>query len=112
MEGPRGQFIGVLDIFGFEIFEQNSFEQLCINFCNEKLQQHFNRHTFKEEEQVYLSEGVPYERIDFIDNQPVLDLIEKSPKGLLIMLDEEVSMPRGTDVTFMNKVKRLHQNHP
>ena len=74
--GTPINFIGVLDIFGFEIFEVNSFEQLCINFANEKLQQHFNRHTFKEEESVYISEEVEYTKVKFIDNQPVLDLIE------------------------------------
>ena len=97
MEGERGTFIGVLDIFGFEIFEKNTFEQMCINFANEKLQQHFNRHTFKEEEQVYLSEQIPYTKINFIDNQPVLDLLEKKPWGILVMLDEEITVPKGTD---------------
>ncbi|KAH8053342.1 hypothetical protein JL722_9567 [Aureococcus anophagefferens] len=83
-----GKFIGVLDIFGFEIFESNSFEQLCINYTNEKLQQHFNRHTFKEEENLYRSEGIDFEPVPFIDNQPVLDLIEKKPDGLLLALDD------------------------
>ena len=103
-------FVGVLDIFGFEIFEINSFEQLCINFANEKLQQHFNRHTFKEEEDVYISEGVPYTKVKFIDNQPVLDLIEGKGRGILQMLDEEINMPKGTDLTFINKIERLHNN--
>lgn len=66
----------MLDIFGFEIFELNSFEQLCINYCNEKLQQHFNLHVFKEEEKCYISEGIDYSEVKFIDNQDVLDLIE------------------------------------
>ena len=72
----QSNFIGILDIFGFEIFKQNSFEQLCINFCNEKLQQLFNEDTFKNEEAVYKSEGVPFPPIVFIDNQPVVDLGE------------------------------------
>jgi len=97
VEGERGLFIGVLDIFGFEIFRKNSFEQLCINFTNEKLQQHFNKNTFKEEENVYVSEGIEFTKVPFIDNQPVLDLIEKKPFGLLVLLDEEVRV-RFTDV--------------
>ena len=100
ISGERGHFIGVLDIFGFEIFENNSFEQLCINFCNEKLQQHFNQHTFKEEEELYKSEGVQYEPVAFIDNQPVLNLIEKAPKGILVMLDEEITAPNGSDERY------------
>ncbi|CAN0005571.1 unnamed protein product, partial [Laminaria digitata] len=71
------KFIGVLDIFGFEIFVKNHFEQLCINYTNEKLQQHFNKHTFQEEETVYSNEQIRFEHIHFIDNQPVVDLIEK-----------------------------------
>lgn len=67
--------MGILDIFGFEIFDNNSFEQLCINFANETLQQLFNQTTFKEEEQLYMEESVPYEPIKFKDNQKVLDLI-------------------------------------
>ena len=109
IDGERGKSIGVLDIFGFEIFEINSFEQLCINFANEKLQQHFNRHTFKEEESVYISEGVPYTKVKFIDNQPVLNLIEKSPHGILVMLDEEINVPKGSDLKFVHKIERLHK---
>lgn len=102
----------VLDIFGFEIFEKNGFEQLCINFTNEKLQQHFNSHTFKEEEQTYLSEEVPYEPVAFIDNQPVLDLIEKKPHGLLNLLDEEVRLPKGDDAKWLSKCASNHASHP
>jgi Myosin head (motor domain)/MyTH4 domain len=101
--------IGVLDIFGFEIFDMNSFEQLCINFANEKLQQHFNQHTFKLEEQLYQREGIKYDHIEFIDNQPVLDMIEaKRPQGILIALDEEIVVPRGTDATFLQKINKTH----
>ena len=92
-----GNFIGILDIFGFEIFKSNSFEQLCINFCNEKLQQHFNKNTFVLEEDTYKAEGIDFDHIEYIDNQDVLDLIEKKPKGILVVLDDEVSVPRGSD---------------
>ena len=108
-KGLQTRTIGVLDIFGFEIFDSNSFEQLCINFCNEKLQQHFNQHTFKLEEALYQREGIKYDHIEFIDNQPVLDLIEaKTPQGILISLDEEIVVPRGSDLTFLEKI---HKNH-
>ncbi len=100
--------IGVLDIFGFEIFDTNSFEQLCINFANEKLQQHFNASTFKLEEQLYQAEGVQFKHVEFIDNQPVLDLIEKRPIGILFLADEETVVPKGTDESFLGK---LHGNH-
>jgi myosin heavy subunit len=78
--------IGILDIFGFEIFQVNSFEQLCINYANEKLQQHFNLHTFKTEEDTYRSEGVPFDSVPYIDNQDVLDLIEMKPVGVFSCL--------------------------
>ena len=100
--------IGVLDIFGFEIFEKNSFEQLCINFANEKLQQHFNAHTFKLEEEVYKSEKIKFQHVEFIDNQVVLDLIESKPHGLISTLDEEIIMPKATDYTFKDKLDQKH----
>ena len=78
--GQRGgQRIGVLDIFGFEIFEQNSFEQLCINFTNERLQGLFNEHTFQQEENLYLEEGIPHEKVAFIDNKPVVEVLSLKP---------------------------------
>jgi myosin heavy subunit len=92
-------YIGVLDIFGFEIFEKNSFEQLCINFANEKLQQHFNNYTFKLEEQCYQQERINFTHIEFIDNQPILDLIEKRGEGLLVLLDEEIVFPKVCSLT-------------
>jgi len=85
-------FIGILDIFGFEIFKVNSFEQLCINFCNEKLQQLFNEDTFKNEENVYRNEGIEFPPIVFIDNQPVVDLIEMRG-GIFTLLDDTVKGP-------------------
>ena len=112
VNGEKGSFIGVLDIFGFEIFDHNGFEQLCINFTNEKLQQHFNAHTFKDEEETYISEEIPYEPVVFIDNQPVLDLIEKKPHGILIMLDEEVIVPKGSDAGWLKKSSQFQKEHP
>ncbi|GFS43442.1 myosin family protein with Dil [Actinidia rufa] len=80
--------IGVLDIYGFESFKHNSFEQFCINFTNEKLQQHFNQHVFKMEQEEYTKEEINWSYIEFVDNQDVLDLIEKKPGGIIALLDE------------------------
>jgi myosin heavy subunit len=104
--------IGVLDIFGFESFATNSFEQLCINFCNEKLQFHFNEYIFKLEQDEYKSEGIPVDMIEFKDNQPTLDLLEKKGEGVLAMIDEELSVPKGDDLTFLKKVLAKHAKHP
>jgi len=104
--------IGILDIFGFEIFVENSFEQLCINYTNEMLQQHFNNNTFKLEEQVYKNERIPFTHVDFIDNQPVLDLIEAKGKGILPILDEELVVPKGSDQTFLSKMHQAHEKNP
>ena len=96
--------IGVLDIFGFESFERNSFEQLCINYCNEKLQGHFNEHIFKLEQEEYRREGVDVSQIDFVDNSAVLECLEAKTKGVFSLLDEENKLPRGTDAGFQAKV--------
>lgn len=96
--------IGILDIFGFEIFQKNSFEQACINLANEQLQFFFNQHIFKMEQEEYINEGIDWTEIKFIDNQPLLDLFLARPLGLLALLDEESQFPKGTDQSFVDKV--------
>jgi len=106
-------FIGVLDIAGFEIFKFNSFEQLCINFTNEKLQQFFNNHMFKLEQEEYIREKINWTFIDFgMDSQAAIDLIEKRPSGILITLDEETLFPKGTDESFTVKLHGHHERNP
>ncbi|CAN8268985.1 unnamed protein product [Cochlearia groenlandica] len=106
-----GRSISILDIYGFESFHKNSFEQFCINYANERLQQHFNRHLFKLEQEEYIQDGIDWTRVDFEDNQDCLSLFEKKPLGLLSLLDEESTFPNGTDVTLANKLKQhLHTN--
>ncbi|KAM9313263.1 unconventional myosin-Vc [Gastrophryne carolinensis] len=101
--GKPHTFIGVLDIYGFETFEVNSFEQFCINYANEKLQQQFNLHVFKLEQEEYMKEDIPWTLIDFYDNQPVIDLIE-AKMGILELLDEECLLPQGTDENWLQKL--------
>ncbi|XP_077944662.1 unconventional myosin-Vb isoform X4 [Gasterosteus aculeatus] len=100
-------FIGVLDIYGFETFEVNSFEQFCINYANEKLQQQFNSHVFKLEQEEYMKEQIPWTLIDFYDNQPCIDLIE-ARLGILDLLDEECKVPKGTDENWAQKLYKQH----
>ncbi|KAM9209686.1 myosin-1 isoform 2-T2 [Dugong dugon] len=105
---PRQYFIGVLDIAGFEIFDFNSLEQLCINFTNEKLQQFFNHHMFVLEQEEYKKEGIEWEFIDFgMDLAACIELIEK-PLGIFSILEEECMFPKATDISFKNKLYEQH----
>ena len=106
--GDKMNSIGVLDIFGFEIFKVNSFEQLCINLANEKLQFHFNAHIFLLELDIYKRERLNVDKISFRDNQGCLDLIEAKKTGILAMIEEEIYVPRGNDDTLLEK---LHAQH-
>ncbi|KAG1347184.1 myosin-1-like [Cocos nucifera] len=101
-----GRSINILDIYGFESFQKNSFEQFCINYANERLQQHFNRHLFKLEQEEYIEDGIDWTNVEFVDNTGCLNLFEKKPLGLLSLLDEESTFPKATDLTFANKLKQ------
>jgi len=107
----KAAYIGVLDIFGFESFALNSFEQLCINYCNEALQQQFNRFVFKLEQQEYELEGIEWSFISFPDNQDVLDLIDERRTGILSVLDEQCRLARCTDKTFASAVLQSCKDH-
>ncbi|CAH1254859.1 MYO9B [Branchiostoma lanceolatum] len=108
----QGNWIGVLDIFGFEDFgQQNSFEQFCINFANEHLQYYFNQHVFKLEQEEYQKEGIQWKNIDFIDNTGCLSLVAKRPTGLLHLLDEESRLPNATSETLLTKFHQQHEDN-
>ncbi|MED6277758.1 Unconventional myosin-VI [Characodon lateralis] len=104
-------FIGVLDIAGFEYFEHNSFEQFCINYCNEKLQQFFNERILKEEQELYHKEGLGVNEVHYVDNQDCIDLVEAKVLGILDILDEENRLPQPSDQHFTDTVHRKHKNH-
>ncbi|KAJ3661535.1 hypothetical protein Zmor_005928 [Zophobas morio] len=106
--------MGILDIYGFEIFDKNSFEQLCINFCNEKLQQLFIELTLKSEQEEYLKEGIEWQNIEYFDNKVICDLIEEKHKGLIAFMDEECLRPGdSTDMTMLTKLDKnlSYHNH-
>ncbi|KAB5565816.1 hypothetical protein PHYPO_G00245840 [Pangasianodon hypophthalmus] len=103
--------IGVLDIFGFEDYENNSFEQFCINYANERLQHYFNQHIFKLEQEEYRTEGISWHMIDYIDNTSCINLISKKPTALLHLLDEECNFPQASNQTLLDKFKRQHEGN-
>uniref|UniRef100_A0A8B9LRC3 Unconventional myosin-VI n=1 Tax=Astyanax mexicanus TaxID=7994 RepID=A0A8B9LRC3_ASTMX len=104
-------FIGVLDIAGFEYFEHNSYEQFCINYCNEKLQQFFNERILKEEQELYQKEGLGVNEVHYVDNQDCIDLIEAKLVGILDILDEENRLPQPSDQHFAEAVHSKHKDH-
>ncbi|XP_049820638.1 myosin heavy chain 95F isoform X2 [Aethina tumida] len=103
-------YIGILDIAGFEFFTVNSFEQFCINYCNEKLQQFFNQRILKYEQELYKKEGLSVPEINFVDNQDCIDLIETKNKGILQMLDEESKLPKSSYTHFTSEVHKAWPN--
>lgn len=102
----REMTLGVLDIYGFEIFDDNSFEQFCINWCNEKLQQYFIELTLKLEQEEYAREGIQWTPVEYFDNRIILDLIEKKPGGILSILDEDCLLATATDMSFLEKLSK------
>ena len=97
--------LGLLDIFGFEDFKNNSLEQMCINITNEQLQWYFNNFIFAMEQEEYKREGIDFGKIVYEDNQPTLDLFLKKPAGILPMLDEEARFPKADDKSFTEKIQ-------
>ncbi|XP_050315844.1 unconventional myosin IC [Anthonomus grandis grandis] len=108
----RNVVMGILDIYGFEILEKNSFEQLCINFCNEKLQQLFIELTLRSEQEEYEKEGIQWEHVTYFDNKIICDLIEEKHKGMIAFMDEECLRPGDpTDRTLLNKLNKQFEHH-
>ncbi|XP_006640272.2 unconventional myosin-Ih isoform X1 [Lepisosteus oculatus] len=112
-DSSRKTVIGLLDIYGFEVFYINSFEQFCINYCNEKLQQLFIQLTLKSEQEEYEMEGIEWEPVQFFNNKIILDLVEEKHRGIISILDEECLRPgEATDLTFLEKLEEKMGNHP
>ena len=103
------RFIGILDISGFEIFYKNSFEQFCINYANERIQQYFNRSLLHQEQETYELEGLRFRKVEYEDNQDIIDLIDGSRYSIFSLVDEACLMPRATDKTFAEKVHTVHE---
>ena len=112
IEGSSGSsklpYIGLLDIFGFEVFKHNSFEQLCINFTNEKLQQFFLQAVFTAEEEEHANQGVPLTKVEIQDNQGCIDLLEGKPSGIFLLLDTQCKTPNGSEGGFMDSINKTH----
>uniref|UniRef100_A0A8C2M6A0 Unconventional myosin-Ic n=1 Tax=Cricetulus griseus TaxID=10029 RepID=A0A8C2M6A0_CRIGR len=105
--------LGLLDIYGFEVFQHNSFEQFCINYCNEKLQQLFIELTLKSEQEEYEAEGIAWEPVQYFNNKIICDLVEEKFKGIISILDEECLRPgEATDLTFLEKLEDTVKHHP
>ncbi|XP_058632964.1 unconventional myosin-Ih isoform X2 [Onychostoma macrolepis] len=112
-DSSRKTVIGLLDIYGFEVFSVNSFEQFCINYCNEKLQQLFIQLTLKSEQEEYEAEGIEWEPVQFFNNKIICDLVEEKHRGIISVLDEECMRPGdATDLTFLEKLEEKMGNHP
>jgi len=109
-KSSKRRYIGVLDIYGFEIFKHNSFEQFSINYANEKLQQHFVKYTFKTEEKIYEEDGIDFEKIKYKDNILILDLIEDKTTGIISILDDELRIPQSSDERLLNKIENANQD--
>jgi hypothetical protein len=104
------RYIGILDIYGFEIFKNNSFEQFCINYANEKLQQHFVKYTFKTEEKIYEEDGIDFEKIDYKDNILILEVIEDKNSGIISILDDELRIPQSSDERLLKKIETANKD--
>ncbi|XP_012718841.2 unconventional myosin-Ih [Fundulus heteroclitus] len=112
-DSSRKTVIGLLDIYGFEVFYVNSFEQFCINYCNEKLQQLFIQLTLKAEQEEYEAEGIEWEPVQFFNNKIICDLVEEKHRGIISILDEECLRPgEATDLTFLERLEEKMGNHP
>ena len=111
-ESPSANYMGILDIFGFEIFDNNRFEQLCINYCNERLQNFFNVNIFEYEQKECQREGVMLDNVTFADNKDCVTLIDERPGGILALLDEEGALPGGSDANLLSKYHEKFSKHP
>jgi myosin-6 len=108
--GSSINFIGILDIAGFEYFQHNSFEQFCINYCNEKLQQFFNERVLKDEQELYVRESIKFKEVEFVDNGDIIDMIENTG-GILNILDDESKLPKASDAQFCDKLHEKFLKH-